>query len=253
MAQLKSTIVTGNFEVKGENSAAKLNNLEVVDQTTIPTINLTKKLDGETNAPEGNKAIGQCDLLDLIYPIGSIFTYRGEVEFDENENPICPIKNTLGGTWKCIKDTFLYATDGTSAYPVSDNPIGKGGAKTVAISAAQMPSHNHTPTLTIDEFSDTLNLTNDNKNVIQTLYYTKGKEGVGSYSFQSESGSITMNVIRVSKDGGGGYNTASRSAVNSISFKHGHTNKITISETGGGQAHNNMPPYLNAYIWQRIA
>lgn len=27
----------------------------------------------------------------------------------------------------------------------------------------------------------------------------------------------------------------------------------TIANTGGGQAHNNMPPYLAAYIWQRIA
>lgn len=27
----------------------------------------------------------------------------------------------------------------------------------------------------------------------------------------------------------------------------------TIANAGGGQAHNNMPPYLAAYIWQRIA
>ena len=26
-----------------------------------------------------------------------------------------------------------------------------------------------------------------------------------------------------------------------------------IAETGGGQAHNNMPPYLTVYMWQRIA
>ena len=25
-----------------------------------------------------------------------------------------------------------------------------------------------------------------------------------------------------------------------------------ISETGGGQAHNNMPPYLSVYVWQRV-
>lgn len=31
------------------------------------------------------------------------------------------------------------------------------------------------------------------------------------------------------------------------------TSDSTITSVGGGQAHNNMPPYLAAYIWQRIA
>ena len=29
--------------------------------------------------------------------------------------------------------------------------------------------------------------------------------------------------------------------------------KTVVESAGGGQAHNNMPPYLAAYIWQRIA
>lgn len=30
-------------------------------------------------------------------------------------------------------------------------------------------------------------------------------------------------------------------------------NKLSVGTTGSGEAHNNMPPYLTAYIWRRIA
>lgn len=42
-----------------------------------------------------------------------------------------------------------------------------------------------------------------------------------------------------------------------LSFKHeanaSYTNSGHINYTGGGAAHNNMPPYKSVYIWERVA
>ena len=51
-------------------------------------------------------------------------------------------------------------------------------------------------------------------------------------------------------DNVGGYDIATRGGGANESLS---TSDSTITSVGGGQAHNNMPPYLAAYIWRRTA
>lgn len=59
----------------------------------------------------------------------------------------------------------------------------------------------------------------------------------------------TTNVFEtlfVSNDAQAGYGAASGSS----GMKGGYA---SIGNTGGSQAHNNMPPYITAYCWKRIS
>lgn len=82
-------------------------------------------------------AVSQSDLLDLIYPVGSIYM---------SANAVSP-ESFLGGTWTQLKDRFLLAAGDSYA-------AGKtGGAATHAhttgahtLTADEMPAHTHSGT-----------------------------------------------------------------------------------------------------------
>lgn len=68
------------------------------------------------------------NLLDNIYPVGSIFIST------VNTNP----PTYFGGTWERIKGRFLLAAD-DSTYKLG----GTGGEATHTLTVNEMPSHNH--------------------------------------------------------------------------------------------------------------
>ena len=74
------------------------------------------------------------DLLDLIYPVGSIY-------FDASNHNVCPIQTLLGGTWTRIEDKFLLSSGSTySATYDNDGFANKTGGSADAV----VVEHNHT-------------------------------------------------------------------------------------------------------------
>ena len=150
-----------------------------------------------------------------FWPIGSI--YISVV----NENP----SKYFGGTWarfgngKCLV--------GVSESESEFNTVQKtGGAKTVGLSTANLPSHTHS-------FSGTANSAGAH---IHTLR---------GYEKATASGSVGY------RPGGGG-NIYAGDQIQSAGA-HTHTVSGTVGSTGSGSAHNNLQPYITVYLWRRTA
>lgn len=75
----------------------------------------------------GNSQSGNLGLLDLIYPVGSIYM---------SVNNVSP-QTFIGGTWGRIQDTFLLAAGSTYAAGST------GGEATHKLTTNEMPSHSH--------------------------------------------------------------------------------------------------------------
>ena len=131
----------------------------------------------------GNYKINGTKLVDLIYPVGSIYIST------QSTSP----QTLFGGSWTQIKDTFLLTAGDT--YTAGST----GGEATHVLTTNEMPSHNHGAG-TNNSF--TVYNGNDLSVPSGSAYYTRGQQS----------------------------NTAN---------------------AGGGQAHNNMPPYLVVYAWKR--
>ena len=108
------------------------------------------KADSATNAinaenankikKNNNEYITFADMLNLIYPIGSIYI---------SVNDIDP-SGLFGGTWEQLTETFLFAasTIGKSnpTYPANGNSYNtaKNGEATHTLTVKEIPSHRHT-------------------------------------------------------------------------------------------------------------
>ena len=120
----------------------------------------------------------------------------------------------FGGTWERIQDTFLLAAGQTYSAGAT------GGESEHTLTQNEMPSHAHPP-LNSGDWGIA-----EYRNVI-------GESGVWKFDLTNTGGGLLLGAY----DNGNTY-LALQSSTGS---------------TGGGAAHNNMPPYLAVYVWKRTA
>jgi hypothetical protein len=127
----------------------------------------------------------------------------------------------FGGTWKRIKNKFILAAgDEGTTYAVGKT----GGAATVTLKVSEMPGHNHTITV----------------NNGGAHYH---KVGIEEASKSTTGG--TWSVVRP-------YDKTVNTASWVSNSESEHTHTASAANTGGGAAHENMPPYVAFYCWERI-
>lgn len=159
------------------------------------------------------------DLLNMFYPVGSVYETM-ESSFDPNKK--------WGGTWERIKGRVLVGVDENDSDFNTTEKI--GGEKTHKLSVSEIPSHSHSAS---------------EKSL---------KGGVNNISGQDKKWGLTSSGIFSNwGDTNGFYSTSKETTTN---YKDGFyldaTHTHTIGNTGGGNVHNNLQPYVTCFIWKRV-
>ena len=124
----------------------------------------------------------------------------------------------FGGTWTQLKDRFLLAAGNTY------NAGATGGAATVKLTEKDMPSHVHMETAKVYGYA-----------------CWEGKLNTGDqYGF----------AFDYTKTAGAAQYRVPERTIEHVATVSLYSNTWSAGKNG---AHNNMPPYLAVYMWQRIA
>lgn len=169
------------------------------------------------NKLTNNETSIKASVLSLAYPVGSIYLSVNST------NP----GTLFGGTWQQLTDRFLLGAGNT--YTNGNT----GGEASHTLTTNEIPSHTHT----LGTASGSFEIAASGNAMPLTNNYS------GFVTFAAQTGGNSSYPNTYSRD------DASKANRSKVTLNHTHT----IANSGSGQAHNNMPPYLVVYMWKRIA
>ena len=163
----------------------------------------------------GGGGVNMADIFNAIYPLGSLYWSKNSTE-----------PSTLfGGTWERVKDKFILAAGDN--HEVGD----EGGEESHALTVEETPAHAHT--------RGTMNITAQ----IGGYGDRTGFSGLDG-AFYSKQDQTRIPVVGDIVEG---HHTSL-----TVGFDASRSWTGETSSVGGGEAHNNMPPYATYYCWERI-
>ena len=152
-------------------------------------------------------------------PIGGIIMWKGSTTNLPAGWALCDGSN---GT-PDLRDRFIIG--GGGSYPQNST----GGAATVTLTVAQMPAHSHTGTTDVD-----------GEHIHMMFRGDEDNGGSNSVAYWSNHGYDDQYKLRGHSWEANRWNTSSNGE---------HTHTLNVYNTGGGHAHENLPPYYAlAYI-----
>ena len=147
-------------------------------------------------------------------PIGAVLMFSGSIESLPSSWKLCDGTN---GT-PDLRDRFVVGAGG--AYSPGDT----GGADEVTLSEGQMPAHSHS-----GSSGSSGSHTHGLSSVVRASQTVNYQGGDFSLAFNAASGTVSVNSAGL------------------------HSHSVSIGNTGGGEAHENRPPYYALAYIMRVA
>ena len=232
--------------------------VELADGWKLRIPSLNDIMIGDTPLSEliGSGGAGGGGSVSSAYPVGAIFIST------VSTNP----STLLGfGVWKRIEDTFLLACG--SAYSAGS----VGGEATHQLTNDELPSHSHSCSHSHDLGSHTHGAGSYASDSVTHFHYASLSHAAcnnfkgymmrdnGSTSYSGEYAAVGSSAAKgfsmdTAMSISVGNNTHSHSMTGTSGAASGNTGSYSgnTGNTGSGSFHNNMPPYLAVYVWERM-